>query len=114
MRGEFCLLAGDLNKLVGDGELGVPGNSQEVSLGGRLLRELLATRDWVLVNGQGREVVQGGPFTRKDPATGGLSCLDLWVVSRELFPYVKTLIIDAERKMTSARAVKEKKTGQYK
>ena len=69
MRGEFCLLAGDLNKLVGDGELGVPGNSQEVSLGGRLLRELLATRDWVLVNGQGREVVQGGPFTRKDPAT---------------------------------------------
>ena len=25
MRGEFCLLAGDLNKLVGEGELGVPG-----------------------------------------------------------------------------------------
>ena len=112
--GEFCLLAGDLNKLVGDSELGVPGNSQEVSLGGRLLRELLATKDWVLVNGQGSEVVQGGPFTRKDPATGGLSCLDLWVVSRELYPYVKTLVIDTERKMTPARAVKEKKTGKYK
>ena len=33
-RGEFCLLAGDLNKLVGNDEWGVPGNHPEVSLGG--------------------------------------------------------------------------------
>ena len=32
-RGEFGLLAGDSNKLVGDGELGVPGNSQEAPEG---------------------------------------------------------------------------------
>ena len=78
LRGEFCLWAGDLNRLVGTGELGVPGNKQEVSLGGRLLRELLATKDWVLVNGLGREVVEGGPFTRRDPATGNMSCLDMF------------------------------------
>ena len=44
MRGEFCVLAGDMNKL---------------------LRELLATGDWILVNGLGKEVVEGGPFTRE-------------------------------------------------
>ena len=58
---------------------------RETLLGGKLLRELLATRDWRLVNSMGREVVQGGLFTRKDPATGVLSCLDLWIVSKELF-----------------------------
>ena len=31
MRGEFCLYAGDLNKLVGIDEFGVPDNSPEVS-----------------------------------------------------------------------------------
>ena len=93
-RKEFCLLAGDQNKLVGTGELGVPGNHPEVSLGGRLIRNLLSTGDWVLVNGLGQETVQGGPFTRKDPATGNQSCLDLFIVSRELLPYVNNLLID--------------------
>ncbi len=80
-RGEFCLLTGDLNKLVGSDSLGVPGNNSEVSPCGRLLRDLLAGGDWVLVNGLGEEVVTGGPFTRQDPATGKESCLDLFVVS---------------------------------
>ena len=108
-RGEFCLVLGDLNKLVGTGQLGVPGNHPEVSLGGRLLRDLLATRNWFLVNGLGPEVVTGGPYTRKDPATGNLSCLDMFVVSRELLPFVKKLQIDSQREMAVARAVK---TGQ--
>ena len=82
MKGDFCVYAGDLNKLVGVGEFGVPDNSSEVSLGGWLLRELLATGNWTLLNDLGREVVQGGPFTREDPATGTMSCLDLGVVSR--------------------------------
>ena len=109
LRGEFCLLAGDLNKLVGCNKWGVPGNNPEITLGGKLLRELLATRDWILVNSLGREVVEGGPHTRKDPATGVLSCLDLFIVSRELLPFVKSLVIDKERKITPARAVKDKK-----
>ena len=51
-------------------------------------------------------MVEGGPFTRKDPATGNLSCLDLFVVSRELLPHVSKLCIDSERKWAVARAVK--------
>ena len=86
MRGEFCALGGDLNKLVGTGEYGVPGNKKEISLGGKLLRELLATGNWTLVNSLGREIVEGGPFTRKDPASGNISCLDLFIVSKELLP----------------------------
>ena len=108
MRGDFCCYAGDLNKLVGTGEFGVPGNTSEISLGGRLLRELLAGGNWILVNGLGREVVQGGPFTREDPATGIMSCLDLWIVSRELLPYVSSLVIDQDKNITPHRAVKEK------
>ena len=37
-RNEFCLLVGDLNKLVGCDKLGVPGNHPEISPGGKLLR----------------------------------------------------------------------------
>ena len=95
-RGESCLYTGDLNKLVGCGELGVPGTSPETSIGGKLLTEMLSTKDWVLVNGQGSEVVERGPYTREDPATGKLSCLDLSIVSRELWPYVQKLVIDRD------------------
>ena len=109
-RGEFCLLAGDQNKLVGCDELGVPGNDSTVSPGGRLLRGLLESQDWVLVNSMGEEVVEGGPFTREDPATGKESCLDLFVASRELRPYITNLTIDKERKMAVYRVIKTKKS----
>ena len=109
-RGELCLLAGDLNKHVGVGDLGVPGNNREVSLGGQLLRDLLDTRDWTLVNGMGELVVRGGPFTRQDPATNKMSCLDLFIVSCELLPYVKELFIDSKRKFAVSRAVKMRNT----
>ena len=106
MRKEFVCLGGDLNKLVGVGQWGVPGNHPDISLGGRLLRDLLATGNWALVNGLEQGTVTGGPFTRKDPATGKMSCLDLFVVSRELLPFVKSLEIDADRKFTVTRAVR--------
>ena len=108
-RNEFCLLTGDLNKLVGCDELGVPGNKAEVSPGGKLLRAMLATRNWILVNSLGQEVVEGGPFTRLDPASGVLSCLDLFVVSRELWPYVSSLFIDSQKKWTLARTLKTRR-----
>ena len=104
-RGELCLLVGDLNKLVGCDEWGVEGNHPEVSPGGRLLREMFMTREWVLVNSLGEEVVQGGPHTRVDPATSGMSCLDLFIVSKELRPYVSGLLVDSARAMTPARVV---------
>ena len=112
-RNEFAILAGDLNKLVGNNELGVPGNHAEESLGGRLLKEMLASRNWFLVNGMGEEVVTGGPFTRLDPATGNKSCLDLFIVCKELKPYVRKLEIDSERKLGIARVEKIKKKGKF-
>ena len=93
-RKEFCILGGDLNKLVGCDEYGIPGNHPEVSPGGQMLRDLLATGNWILVNGLGKDVVIGGPFTRQDPATGKLSCLDLFIISRELRPFFSTMVID--------------------
>ena len=51
IRGEFMVYGGDLNKLVGQDQFGVPGNNKGISLGGKLLRELLAWGNWVLVNG---------------------------------------------------------------
>ena len=54
-------------------------------------------------------MVEGGPDTRRDPATGKMSCLDLFVISRELRPFIFSLVIDKEKKFTPYRAVKEKK-----
>merc|ERR1712129_627601 len=56
-------------------------------------------------NGIGEEVVEGGPWTRVDPATGKGSCLDLFIINKELRPFVKSLVIDSERKLTAARVV---------
>ena len=56
----------------------------------------------MVAGGEGRQgpgVVQGGPFTRRDPATGKESCLDLFIVSRELLPFVSKLTIDSGREI---------------
>ena len=107
-RGHMCLLVGDQNKHVGADNLGVEGNLARVSRGGQLVRDLLATGDWHLVNGMGREVVEGGPTTREDPASGEKSCLQLFVVSTELKPFVSKLYIDSGRTMWVARPVRQK------
>ena len=105
-RGDFCLVAGDLNKLVGCDVLGVPGNDPEVSYGGKLLQAMLASKNWYLVNGLGEGVVKGGSFTREDPASGKLFCLDIFVVSKELRPFVSSMLIDSKRNLKIARSVK--------
>ena len=91
---DFCLLSGDRNKLVGSGRLGVEGNDPKVSRGSKLVRTLLASGNWFLINGM-VELVEGGPFTRQDPANGKLSCLDLFIATTNLRPYVKKLVIDS-------------------
>ena len=57
MPGEGCLLVGDLNKHVGNDDLEVKGNHKKISIGGHLVRDLLAT-------------CEGGPWTRIDPGKG--------------------------------------------
>ena len=51
-RGEMCLLMGDLNKHIGADRLGVRGNHERITYGGQLVRELLGTEEYVLVNNQ--------------------------------------------------------------
>ena len=91
-------------KQVGNDHLGVPGNQPEVTIGGELIRDLVESGNWVMVNAM-EEKVEGGPFTRQDPASGRQSCLDLWLCTNGLVPHVKSLVIDCERKMTVARPV---------
>ena len=91
------MMTGDLNKKVGNDELGVRGNHPEISFGGELVRELIASREYIIVNNT--EVAIGGPFTRIDPANENKkSCLDLTIISMNLMPYVKELIVDKDRK----------------
>ena len=102
-RGEGCLLIGDLNKQVGSDDLGVAGNHSKVSIGGRLVRELLATKEYCLINNM--DVAEGGPFTRKDPVDGkNESCLDLFICSSNLRPFIHKLLIDSDRKYAMKRA----------
>ena len=110
-RGEAALVMGDLNRAVGTGELGVPGNKERVSYGGEMVRELLYEGEYVLLNGL--ELAVGGPWTRVDPATGGLSCLDLALTSACLVPYLKAFVVDSERLFTPCRAVRVKGSFKY-
>ena len=106
-RGEAVVICGDLNRAVGADELGVRGNKERVSYGGRLVRELLADGEYVLLNNL--QQAQGGPWTRVDPADGNVSCLDLAIVSVNILPCVVGFIVDSERKFTPRRVSYKKK-----
>ena len=83
----------------GDG--GVLGNKSEVSYGGGLVRDLLATGDYhMLLN---LNLTKGGPWTRICPGTGNLSCLDLSIGSTKLLPFVWRVLVDSERMYTPRR-----------
>jgi hypothetical protein len=63
-RGEGCLLIGDMNRAVGDGKWGVQGNKPNVSYGGRLMRDLLESEEYILLNNLSLvEGVDNGPWT---------------------------------------------------
>ena len=100
--GEYAVLMGDMNKHVGDI---VRGNHEKVSYGGKLIKELLNTKKYVLLNNSAK--VKGGPFTRYNPADpqdeNSKSCIDLIILSRELLKYVKEVIIDKNFNFTPGR-----------
>ena len=99
-------MIGDLNKAIGNKENGVQGNHAKVSFGGRLVHKLLETEEYILVNNTNKSV--GGPFTRYDPADPAnedkMSCLELVIVSKELFEHVDELLIDRNKVFTPHRA----------
>ena len=102
----MALIVGDLNCAVGNGKLGVEGNTARVSYGGELIRDLINTGDYVLLNSL--SIAKGGPWTRVCPGAGGPSCLDLAIASRELVPHVTAVQVDSGRLYTPRRAVSKK------
>ena len=101
--GELVILIGDLNKHIGDL---VQGNSSKVSYGGKLLRDFLEEKEYVLVNSMSKVI--GGPFTRYDPSVPNRndmkSCLDLIIISKSLCKYLKKIEIDKDFRFTAKRA----------
>ena len=106
-KGESLVILGDLNKHVGSDSLGVAGNHDKVTFGGALVRDLIDTGDMILVNNT--EKAEGGPFTRLEPSNPNdddkKSCLDLALVSKDLFRYVEKLVIDKDEKFEMYRVV---------
>ena len=108
LKGEFCFLVGDFNKKVGNDDMGVEGNRPEISFGGKLVRNLIASGEYVLVNNT--EVAKGGPFTRVDPANANKkSCLGLVIVSANPMPFITELLLYKHREVTPLRVGKEGK-----
>jgi hypothetical protein len=101
MRGEAVLIVGDLNRAVGADEFGVKDNKEKISYGGHLVRELVKDGEYFILNNL--ELAVGGPWTRVDPADGGLSCLDLAIGSTNILPFVKGFSVDSERNFTPKR-----------
>ena len=107
---EACIIIGDLNKKVGCDNLGVKGNTPQVSYGGKLVRAILESGEYFLANNTPEAV--GGPFTREEPADAHLpwerrrkSCLDLVLISTNLKPFYSSLLIDSKRIITPKRVM---------
>ena len=78
-RQEAALIIGDLNRAVGAGEEGVRGNKSQVSYGGSLVRDLISSGHYCILNNV--SLTKGGPWTGVCPSTGSSSCIDLAIGS---------------------------------
>ena len=58
-RNEAALIVGDLNRDIGNDEYGVIGNHDNISYGGKLVRELIKTGEYIMVNNM--NIAKGGP-----------------------------------------------------
>ena len=102
IRGEAVLMSGDFNRAVGGGELGVAGNKEKISFGGQLIRDLIDSEEYVILNNL--DLSEGGPWTWVDPADPShMSCLDLAIVSKNMLPYVTGMRVDSSRRITPKR-----------
>ena len=103
-RKESCIILGDMNKHIGNDEMGVKSNHSKISFGGGLLRALLSEGHYICLNNHPNAT--GGPWTRVDPANPETkSCLDLVIISSDLLPFFISLTIDSERKYSPVRPI---------
>ena len=106
-RDESCILLGDLNRAIGAGEKGVPGNNEKVSFGGELVRELLEDKEYILLNSS--HLAEGGPWTWVSRANSDVkSCIDLVIITGDLLPYVSSLLVDVKKEFSLYRVRKVK------
>ena len=107
-RGESAIIIGDLNKHVGNI---IPGNNLKCSPGGKMVRNLINTGKYTLVNATSK--AQGGPFTRYEPSNPNDDCrksaLDLIIISNDLVKYVEVMKIDKSLSLTPARVISKSK-----
>ena len=106
-RGELIILMGDMNRSVGADQYGVRGNKEQISTGGGLLRDqLFKSGDYVLLNNLPQ--AEGGPFTWVQPGKEEVkSCLDLAIGSANLVPFIKSVVIDSQRRFTPRRVIRK-------
>ena len=103
--GEGVLIIGDMNRAVGADELGVEGNHDKVSFGGQLIREMVEENNYKCLN----NMAVGGPWTWVQRGKESVrSCIDLAYASSNLLPFIKTVVIDKEKKFTPRRVVWKK------
>ena len=97
LRNENLIIASDMNRKVGNDQLGIKGNTNEISYGGSLVRSLISTGKYVFANNSDKRV--GGPNTRIDPSDSSKgSVLDVVIVSKTLDKNIEKFIIDDEYK----------------
>ena len=107
-RKENLLIIGDMNRALGAGEWGIEGNKPNISYGGSLIRDLLATRRYILLNSL--PLAKGGPWTWVDRSNSSVrSCLDIGIISAGLQSFVKSFQVDKEQRFTPRRLRKTKK-----
>ena len=106
-RGEPLIMVGDFNAHISDL---VPNNkTDKMSVRGKLVKEFLESKDYVLVNAM-KERVIGGPHTRRDPADPSKgSVLDLVIVSSNLEKYLEVMKIDTALQFTPFRMIDNSK-----
>ena len=93
LRNEHIIIASDINRKLGNDHLGIKGNGPEVSFGGSLVRELVASGKYFFANNT--NAVSGGPFTRIDPSDNSKkSVLDVIILSTSLLKHLDKLVID--------------------
>ena len=100
-REEHLVIIGDANRHLGSY---IPGNIEKVSYGGELMKELLETGKYVLINST--EKTRNGPWTREDPSNNdNKSVLDLVIVSSGLEKFVDEMVIDNTREFTPFKQI---------
>ena len=107
-RNEAVMIMGDMNRAIGNGNLGIKDNKDKISKGGKMLRDLVYEKPYTILNNL--DAAKDGPWTWTDRQNSRTqSCLDLVIASNCLLPYVTLVWVDRERKFTPRRVLKSRK-----